>query len=226
MSDQPWYRTDPAALEAAVEEALVAQPLMRLDDEGDRIVFRGRFDVRDERTVIEAFAIDVDLSPLSPRDLPTVWETGGRIPRVLDPHHVVPPKNFLCVTLPDAYWYYFPQGLSLTGFLNGPLRDHLAGQAVVLQGRPWPADEWSHGLDGAIEFYREVLGVTDDAVLFNLMLSELSNGSKRQMICGCGSGKKRRHCHGKKLHALRKGPSFVDVCCAVRPGASEAGGAE
>lgn len=218
MPDLPWYRDDPEALDADIADAIVVQPSMRLHDEGGRLVLTGGFEIREAGHLLEAFALDIELSQSSPRDLPSVWETGGRIPRVRDPHHVNEGGDeTLCVVLPDAYWYHHPQGLTLAGFLAGPLRDHLAGQAVVLRGGSWPAGEWDHGTDGAIEFYREVLEVEDDAVLFDLMLSELSNRSKRRMRCPCGSGKLRRHCHGATLRRLRNGPHFEQVCSAVRP---------
>lgn len=198
---------------------------MRFDDEGDRVVLRGRFEIRNDGQLLEAFALEVQLAPQSPRHLPTVWEVGGRIPRVRDPHHVNEGGDeSLCVLLPDAYWFYYPNGLTLAEFLAGPLREHLAGQAAVLRGRPWPAGEWSHGTEGAIEFYREILGVTDNAVLFRLMASELSQRSKRRMRCQCGSGKLRRHCHGSLLRKLRNGPNFMMVCHAVRPSGDDSEG--
>lgn len=219
MADRAWYRADPGALDAVVGDALVVQPHMRLDDDGTRVLLRGRFEIREGAALLEAFALDVRLAPESARHPPAVWETGGRIPRVRDPHHVnVDADGSLCVLLPDAYWFHHPEGLSLAEFLQGPLRDHLAGQAVVLQGRPWPSGEWAHFTEGAIDFYREVLATGDDRVLHDLLASELTQRSKRRMRCQCGSGKLRRHCHGEVLRRLRKGPNFLTVCHAVRPG--------
>lgn len=195
---------------------------MRLDDEDVRLVFRGRFEVRENSQLLEAFAVDIQLATESDRHLPTVWETGGRIPHVRDPHHVNEDGDqSLCVVLPDAYWFYHPNGLSLGEFMESPLRDHLAGQAAVLQGRSWPAGEWAHFTEGAIEFYREVLEVRDDRELFRLMAGELKPGSKRQMRCQCGSSKLRRHCHAEVLRKLRKCPNYLEVCLAVRPSTKE-----
>jgi hypothetical protein len=220
VADRAWYRADPGALDAVVGDALVVQPHMRLDDDGTRVLLRGRFEIREGATLLEAFAMDVQLAPESARHPPAVWETGERIPRVRDPHHVnVDADGSLCVLLPDAYWFHHPHGLSLAEFLQGPLRDHLAGQAVVLQGGGWPNGAWSHFTEGATEFYREVLRTEDDRVLSHLLASELTQRSKRRMRCPCGSGRLRRHCHGDLLRRLRKGPNFEAVYNAARRGA-------
>jgi hypothetical protein len=207
MGDEPWYRSDPAGLEAAVLEAVEVQPHMSLYDDGERVCLRGRFEIYHEGEPIEAFGIEVELSPESSRSLPVVRETDGRIPRNKDLHHVND-NGTLCVLLPDYFLFHHPNGMTLAEFLKGPLRHHLAGQAAVLRGKGWPADEWPHGPEGVVQFYQEVLGEKDLRTLLRLLLSEASNRSKRQMSCPCGSGKKRRHCHGKVLRILGQGPSF------------------
>ena len=110
------------------------QPGLILYDEDPRLVLRGRYDIREQGEVIESFAVELEPAPDSPRGLRTVWEIGGRIPRVADPHHVNVIDGSLCVALPEAFWYDYPTGLSLAQFLDGPLRRHLAGQSLVLRG--------------------------------------------------------------------------------------------
>lgn len=213
---EPWFRADPAALNTAVAAAVALQPRMGLEADGERVVLRGRFDVREGGAVLEKFALEVEISPVSARHPPAVWEIGERIPRVKDPHHVnVDGDNSLCVVLTDKYWYDHPEGLSLAEFFEGPLTYHLAGQAGVLQGRTWPAGEWKHGLDGVLQFYAEVLGTDKPWILRRLLASEHTRRSKRQMVCPCGSGKKRRHCHAERLRGLARGPNFAAVLAVL-----------
>ena len=216
MSSEPWYRTDPDALEVAYADARRVQPLMRLDDEGEMVVLRGRFDIEHQGSVVESFALDVELSTVSPRDLPVVRETGGRIPRVLDPHHCAS-DGALCVLLPESYWFYFPAGLSLAEYLQGPLRDHLAGQALVLQGKPWPAGEWSHGLDGVWEFYEQILKVPDRHVVLRLLKAACDERIKGHHPCPCGYGSLMRRCHGPTLRTIRASPTFTPFYEALKP---------
>ena len=210
MANEPWYRSDPAALAETIREAVEVQPHMTLNDEGDRVSFRGRFEVRDAAgTVIEAFAVEVELSPESPRAWPIVRETNGRIPRDMDTHHVIKDDGTLCVHLPDYMLLHHPTGMTLAEYLEGPLRDHLAGQGAVLRGHDWPSNDWRHGLEGVVQFYQEELDETDLESVFRLVLSETSSRhERRRMLCPCGSGKTRRRCHGATLRALGKGPNF------------------
>lgn len=203
MTERPWYREDPATLGQVVQDALVVQPGMWLSDEDHRMIFRGRFDVREDGEVIEAFAVDVVLSGDSPRDLPSVWEVGERIARVADPHHVNVADGSLCVVLHEAFWFNHPEGLSLAEYLEGPLRRHLSGQAMVLRGMPWPVGEWEHGGHGRIQFYRELFGVSEVAQLrdfFELIGAERVKG---HWTCPCGSGKKLRYCHAEQVYGVR-----------------------
>lgn len=183
---------------------------MQLHDEGARVLFRGKFEIHHEGEAIEAFSVEVELSPESPMSLPVVREIDGRIPRLKDKHHVND-DGTLCVLLPDYFLYHQPEGITLADFLRRPLRDHLAGQAAVLRGKQWPEDEWAHGPEGVIQFYQDVLGIRDPEILLRLLLSEASRRSKRQMKCQCGSGRKRRHCHGEALRALGRGPNYTSA---------------
>ncbi len=167
------------------------------------MVFRGRLDIREDGEVIEAFAVDLVLADDSPRGLPSVWEVSGRIPRVVNPHHVNDADGSLCVVLPEAFWFQYPEGLTLAEYLEGPLRRHLSGQAVVLRGEPWPVGEWDHGAGGRIQFYRELFGVTEAAQLrgfFELIGAERVKG---HWPCPCGSGKKLRQCHAEQVYGVR-----------------------
>jgi hypothetical protein len=199
----PWYRDDPAALNTAAREALVAQPHMRLYDEGDRVGLRGRFEIRENDELIEAFGIELVLPPDSALALPAVWEAGGRIPRVADPHHVNADGS-LCVILPEAFWYRYPDGLSLSEYLNGPLRRHLSGQAMVLRGEKWPAGEWGHGFQGMFQFYEELFNARDGNQLLSFLNLVTRDCVKGHWMCPCGTGKKLRYCHGMEVYRVRE----------------------
>lgn len=207
MAEEPWYRRDCELLTASVSEAIKLQPGLRLRDEGGFVGLEGRFDIDHEGQVVEAFSVRIQIAIESPRHPPAVWETGGRIPRVPDPHHVNLRDDSLCVQLEEAYWFHYPQGLSLAEFLENPLRRHLAGQATVLRGGQWP-DEWSHGDSGRWEFYREVLETSDPDTLVRLMGRACRPLTKTYLPCPCGSGRKLRKCHGPTLHKLQQAPSF------------------
>lgn len=204
MTEEPWYRSDPASLGDAVGEALAVQPALELHDEGTRVILRGRYDIREEGEVIESFALEIELPSDSPRGLPKVWEIGGRIPRVADPHHVNVGDGTLCVLLPEAFWLEHPSGRSLSEYLEDPLRTHLAGQSLVLRGHDWPAGEWRHGSGGIFQFYIELFGTTEAQQLREFFELLVRDRVKGHWGCPCGSGKKLRHCHGPQVYRVRE----------------------
>lgn len=189
---------------SAVRDALEIQDHMRFVDEGARVLLSGRFDLKEAD---EAFALEIQVPTSSPRHLPTVWEVGDRIPRVPDPHHVSADGS-LCVQLEEAYWYHFPRGLSLAEFIQGPLPTHLAGQLAVLRGDDWPMGEWEHDGDGRLQFYREILGTSDQTALRRLLLAACDPITSTYLPCPCGSGRKLRKCHGARLNRIQQSPTF------------------
>ncbi|MBL7953951.1 MAG: hypothetical protein JNJ91_02850 [Flavobacteriales bacterium] len=184
----------PALLEVDRQQVLQAQPKLEMIDTGDAVLFRGPFLLEEGGKVHEQFDVEVAVSPRSQVDIPVVREVAGRIPRQLDPHHVIKDDGTLCVVLPEAYWYHYPEGLRLDAFMMGPLRSHLAGQTFVLQGLPWPQKEWPHAADGSLAFYREILGA-DDRAAVRLMLMLAKGSIKGHRECPCGSGAIVRNCH-------------------------------
>ncbi|HRF78857.1 MAG TPA: hypothetical protein PL070_02105 [Flavobacteriales bacterium] len=191
---EPWYRTSPALLEVDRQRVLQVQPKLVLIDTGDAVLFRGPFLIEECGKVHEQFDVEIEISRKSQVDIPVVREVAGRIPRQLDPHHVIKDDGTLCVVLPEAYWYNYPKGLRLDAFMAGPLRSNLAGQALVLQGLPWPQKEWPHAADGSLAFYREILGA-DDLAAVRLMLMLAKGSVKGHRECPCGSGAIVRNCH-------------------------------
>ncbi len=197
--NEAWYRQNPTQLEDDRQQLSSCQPELLMVDTGDGVLFRGGFRVEDDGVLCDRFDIEVELSPGSATDVPVVRETSGRIPRKLDPHHVTKPDGTLCVVLPEEYWYKYPQGLRLAAFMQGPLRSHFAGQALVLKGESWPQKEWPHGPVGRLAFYCEILETTDFRAALRLMLMLVSGKVKGHWACPCGSGKIIRDCHRQAI---------------------------
>lgn len=206
MGAKRWYRKRPELVECVREETIAGYPEFTFVDNGGVPFFRGTYKVREDDTVYAEFEIEIELPEELPKGLPATREIGGKIPHEADRYHVNKSDGTLCVVLPDEYWYRYPGGLTFVEFMNQPLRAHLAGQALVARGEPWPAGEWSHGPKGAVEFYAEVLGTADPVVLgrFLEVLAKDKDSVKGHWDCPCGSGKKLRNCHGPEIFDLRR----------------------
>jgi hypothetical protein len=186
---------------ARVREALAVQyPMLHLV--GGAVVprLRGSIAITDETRELTWFAVEIDLAPVTTGGLPTVRETGGRIPWIIDRH--VLPDGSACVCLPADYFLRHPGPFDLLAFLDGPVRGYFVGQALVEQGEPWPQGEWRHGTAGRDDWFKEFLdGLSAQqwsAYLETLAVREL----KGHLTCPCGSGRRVRHCHLPLLRLL------------------------
>jgi hypothetical protein len=191
--------------------------------EDGRSEVRGTFPVRDDDgRIIDRYQVAIELLPDFPRSLPIVRETGGRVPWRAEFH--VEPDGKACVLLPDDRWRCFPIGAPLRQFLDGPVRDFFLGQATVERGGDWPFGEWSHGSQGIVEYYRELLS-TDDRDLVDRFLHVLSKSDlKDHWECPCGSGRRIRRCCADQIRDLRRKippavarQSLEKVCTGAKP---------
>lgn len=202
MARKPWYRSNPDALARVKREVLSRHPRLRFEETNGAVILCGVFEVREGDVVVDEYQVDVELPSDTERGIPVVRETGNRIPRDID-RHVITAEGTLCVVLPEAYWNDNPRGLSLAEFLDGPLREHLAGQSLVDMEQPWPAGEWGHGIKGVLEFYFQVLKTKEPKAFVGLLELLARREAKGHWDCPCGSGKRLRNCHGPTIFNLR-----------------------
>jgi len=156
------------------EEVWATQPALVLLRDTDPPALRGEFLLREDEALLERYTIEVQLPLESERALPAVREIGGRIPRTADRH--VSDDGTLCVVQPAAYWFAQPKGQTLAEFLEGPVRSHLAMQAIVEHGGTWPTGEWGHGALGIVECFSEILNTTDPAAV-KALIAIVAEGS-------------------------------------------------
>jgi SEC-C motif len=206
---------DGERLGRVIDAVRVTQPGLILSEQMGVPVLRGEFLVSDGEAVVERYAIEVLLVGDSERALPAIREVGGRIPRIADRH--VSHDGTLCVVQPAAYWFAQPRGLPLAEFLEGPVRSHLAMQALVERGEDWPAGEWGHGADGIAECFSEILGVKDPTAVKALVEIIAGERMKGHLPCPCGRGRKFRKCHGPVVFTAQR-----NIPLAVREQSSAA----
>lgn len=200
---KPWYRSDSGLYEAMCREVEDAYPDLHFRDDGARVVLRGWYPLCEGSRVWDRYQVEIVLSKESSRDLPAVYEVGNRIPRDLDRHMEGDGKA--CIVLPDAFWYDYPNGMSLREFLDGPVRHYFVSQSLIEQGytNVWDRGEWAHGIAGTLQFYQEVTGSDDPAVIFEYLKLMARDEIKGHWPCPCGSGRKLRTCHKALIYDLR-----------------------
>jgi len=170
--------------------------------EAKRIIVKGTFPIVSNGRVLDRYSVEIEIPPDYPRSWPIVREVGGRIPRTSDCH--INPDGSACLFLPDEASIKLPKDLSFRNFLDGPVRNFFIGQSLVELNQPWPSGERPHGAAGILEFYRELLGTQDLAIVRKYLEYLGKKEIKGHWPCPCGSGRKLRKCHRAQVYALRE----------------------
>jgi hypothetical protein len=134
-----------------------------------------------------------------PRHEPTVYEVGGRFPRVADRHINETDGSFCLWLAPLSRWDPLDQNalLVLLDRVSVFCEDQLTYEVV---GR-FPYGEWAHGEAGYAEYLFESLG--RDSRIMDAMAARPDVGAfpSRNASCLCGSRIKFKRCHMGALEA-------------------------
>lgn len=199
---RPWHKADPARLEKMRAEVQATYPNLHFYPQGDRVLVRGTLPILHEGEDLDRYAVKIVLPAGYPDTLPLVFEVGGRVPRDSD-HHINRETGEACLFIPDERWRVCPPGTGFLEFLNGPVRSFFLGQSLFRLTGEWPFGQRSHGAEGIREYYGELLG-TDDMAVILAYLECLSRHTLRgHWTCPCGSGRRLRDCHRSRVEDLR-----------------------
>ena len=104
---------------------------------------------------------------------------------------------------------------TIVDFLEEFVGPFLAWQAffdVYQQPPAW--GERSHYKQGILEFYTELMGISEEsAVIAFMRLLARRNRPKGHEYCPCGSGERLRNSHKKLVYDIRERVSWEDVKC-------------
>lgn len=203
MERSAWYKSLPEVLPKLKEELVRHYPELHLYERAGFVELMGSFPITHDGAEIDRFKVHILLPPDYPKAPPIVWETAGRIPRVIA-RHIYPSWGICCFFYPDEYRLRYPEGMSLFDFLQGPMRDYFLGQLAIEAGQPWPFGQRAHGKAGGFEFYEEFLGIKGKDAVLNYLQCLGYDSLKGHQRCPCGSGKRLRDCHSTDLARLRE----------------------
>lgn len=130
------------------------------------------------------------------------FETTDRIPRTLE-RHTFPETGHCCLGVWEE-WLVTEPHCSFAKYLNGPVRSYVLAQMLHEQNpTAWRFGDRSHGGQGVLEAYADVLQLTPDFALVEAYLATLSQPwPKGHWLCPCGSARSIRHCHRDRLTEL------------------------
>lgn len=163
----------------------------------------GTIDIRADHTGerLESFELDILFPELFPSCFPLVWETGGKIPRIVD-RHVMPIEGTLCLAPPPEVKLLCLQGLTAERFVERILLPRLAEEYIVRNGGKYQR-EYTHGMPALWEFYQRYLGIGFPTEILQVLQCMLDKQlPKDGHNCPCGSRLMFKDCHKPKIKTI------------------------
>jgi hypothetical protein len=177
---------------------------LRLAPSGNDIVLEGTLGFRvigpDRQPLDDEYEVVLRLPDSAPNGLPTVRETGGRIP----PSYHKLQGDFLCLGAATAIRLTLLQSPSLLTFVERYVIPYLYGYSYFSQRGHMPFGELAHGDDGIREYLAGLFGSHEPhrAEEF-LLLAGMKKRLANKHPCPCLSGRRLGRCHHRQVNAVR-----------------------
>lgn len=165
----------------------------------------GEIPVQSKNSIYGIFDCTIVLDKNYPYVFPAVFENSGKIPKNADRH--VNRDGSLCLCAPQKAILLAKQGIKISEFYNELLIPYLASQIYYEKKKIWPGGEYSHGIEGEIEFFFDYFNLKRREDLFKVLKCFLENTkSKKKTLCFCGSMLNLKKCCWNKLTHLSEYP--------------------
>ena len=129
-----------------------------------------------------------------PLELPEVWELSGCIDKNY-PHIYTDGK--LCLASDIELMLYLSENADIYLFVENYIIPYLYTYKYYENYGVYPFGERSHGIDGDLEYLKELFNVNEREQVINIMLFLVRYNYRGHLLCPCGSQKKVRNCHGE-----------------------------
>jgi hypothetical protein len=167
-----------------------------------RLVGEVSFSAQAAGTAIQGcYDVEILVPRAFPRELPRVFERGGRIPPVFHTNL----DGTLCLGSKLRLLCDLAETPTLTGYADRCLIPYLFSHAYWERTGVLPWSDLAHGPGGLIQDYREMFKARDaDAVVAILTTLAVRRRVANRLPCQCGAGRPLSACHGRELHPFRQ----------------------
>lgn len=205
------------ALLAEVKHHFPALALKSCD--GDFAVYKGIIgfsaDYKVKGRIEDEFEVEITF-PLASGGEPTAKETGGRIPR--EPRYHINGDGTMCLGAPLEVRRKRKKDSSLYAFITNQVIHFFYSYCYKERNGASPFGELSHGSEGLVEHYKELLETDSNLVVLELLKIIVADHYRGHLICPCGSSERLRKCHGPQIQEMRKQQTreqFLEdfLCC-------------
>jgi hypothetical protein len=188
-----------------LEELLLRHPDLRIvPSGGDVLTLSGDIGFRLQGPrhgpIEDSYAVELRVPPTFPRALPTVRETGGRIPATF--HKLE--AGLLCLGAPTAIRLNLTLSPTLPAFVDELVVPYLFGYSYFEKHGVMPFGELAHGDKGIVEYLSELFGAaTTIGAREFLRLASMKRRDANKQPCPCRSGRRLGKCHNRRVNNLR-----------------------
>lgn len=192
------------------------QPKLKVEPDKGGFKVHGKFLVFERHAIpnpdgpLTSFDVELFIPARFPQFELKLYETGRRIPRTLCRH--INGTGDCCVTVWE-HWLIYAKDKSIAGYIQGPVNDYFLSQYYYEKYGKWPFGERSHGRQGLVEAYAEILDICcKDKEVISWLRILAKTSPIEHLRCPCGSGQKLKNCHISKLDGLKKkiAPAMAD----------------
>lgn len=149
----------------------------------------------------EIYSIELRIPSTFPRDVPQVFERGGRISESF--HHLE--NGELCLGSPTAVRAAINGAPTIRAFLANLVTPYLYGHAFHGRYGVMPFGELPHGAQGLEEHLLHFFRMpADTRVLLLLQLTGLRRREANKRPCPCGAARRLGRCHNTQVNAARR----------------------
>lgn len=189
---------------ARVQQAVdTHQPELAVTTTQDIIILEGPFVISGPLGPIDSYQVKVYVSADFPWEEPIVFETGNRIPKIVD-RHIFPKHGNCCLGIWEEWLLTLPS-CNFANFLTIIMHDYFVSQTYFEAHGEWPFGERSHGDAGVLESFASLLGTEEDLTTVIRYLKLISKKEiKGHNICPCGCGRRLRLCQRAEVDELKK----------------------
>jgi len=172
--------------------------------EAGTTIVSGTVDVIDRNGKLwETYQIEIHPTDMFPFRFPTVFETGGKIPRIGD-WHIYENTLACCIAVKPEEILTCMNGITLKQFISNEVMPYLFNQTFRKKEGYYPNGEYSHNALGLCEYYDGTLNTNGDFDKMIWFMRFIALGKKpgRTENCFCGGKEKFRRCHRRAFEKL------------------------
>ncbi len=181
-----------------------AFPSLSFLEQAGKPVVAGQLELKDAEGLHHgSYFIEIHAVEEYPYRFPYVFETGGRIPRNID-WHIFESDGHCCLKNQPEEILLCKTGINLQMFIEKEVKPYFFNQ-LYREKHGYFLQERSHGLQGELEFFFDLLRTTDLLKVYEFLVfvcKRLEPG--RTTVCFCGSKEKYRRCHRDTYRTIEK----------------------